>query len=293
MKVLLTGAAGNLGRAIIRTAQQGDEIVAVDLNQPDEPISSVADVHWHDGSYANRDLLAELLTGCDVVMHTAAAHPGNTKADQRDAYVDLNVKALDVMYRLMVDRKVPRMVYSSSAEVVIGASWSTNGAAVIGEDTHSYAFDSVYNMTKAMGETAGRYWSQTSGLQVAMMRYMAFAGAVRPKAGTELIAREMCPDDVARANWLAARCENMTADVFNIGPDCPLSSRDVVTGLSDPEAAIEKHYPGAVERLKAAKYGIRRNLFPVLRTDKARQILGWHPQYTFAAFLDTLDVESS
>ena len=289
MKLLLTGAAGNLGRAILRTASADDQIIALDLKQPADAVGSPGNVQWHEGTYANQTLLGKLLPGCDVIMHTAAAHPGNTPLDQRDTYIDLNVKALDMIYRQMLDAGVKRMVYSSSAEVVIGATWRTSGATVISEDMQTYAMDSIYNMTKAMGEIVGRYWHQKEGVQVALMRYMAFAGEPNPKAATELIVRELCPDDVARANWAAARCKTLGVETFHVAPDCPLDVHDVVAGLSDPHAVIEKHFPGAVELLGKNKFGIRKNLFPVLESSRTKQLLGWSPQYNFQTFLNQLD----
>ena len=94
--------------------------------------------------------------------------------------------------------------------------------------------------------------------------------------------------DAAEANLLAAERDRVEDDVFHIGPLNQLTSQDVVKGLTDPEAVLEKHYPGSVELLKKADVPIRPALWPVTRIDRARQILGWVPQYTFNDYLEHL-----
>ena len=64
MRILLTGAAGCLGRAIRRVAGGRHEFVNMDI----EP-GGDADVHR--GTFTDLELMRELMAGCDALIHTA------------------------------------------------------------------------------------------------------------------------------------------------------------------------------------------------------------------------------
>ena len=48
-----------------------------------------------------------------------------------------------------------------------------------------------------------------------------------------------------RANLLAASKPDLGCEILNIGPDTPLTNRDIVAAQHDPYAVIEKYWPGS------------------------------------------------
>jgi nucleoside-diphosphate-sugar epimerase len=76
--------------------------------------------------------------------------------------------------------------------------------------------------------------------------------------------------------------DGLRGDVFNIGPKTPLTNQDIIAANKNPDAVVEKYFPGAVEVLKANGYKLTWDEFwPVTSIRKAKLILGWKPQYTF------------
>jgi nucleoside-diphosphate-sugar epimerase len=64
MKTLVTGSAGHLGEAMVRTLlDRGDEVVSIDLR--DSPFTT------HPGSITDRKQVAACIKDVDVVFHTA------------------------------------------------------------------------------------------------------------------------------------------------------------------------------------------------------------------------------
>lgn len=69
MKVLVTGAAGFLGRQIVTALQRrGVEPVGFDL----EPSPNDVDVAWHNGSVLDPAAIAKAMLGAEAVIHAAA-----------------------------------------------------------------------------------------------------------------------------------------------------------------------------------------------------------------------------
>jgi UDP-glucose 4-epimerase len=282
MKLFVTGAAGNLGAAVVRKAvARGDEVVALDVNPAPGPVEIVA------GSVTDNDLVRELAQGCDAIIHPAALHGGHRETHSFADYIAVNVQGTQNLLQAAVDSGAKNFVYSSTAEVVIGRTWDSGGAMRYDEEAPTNP-DWKYPVTKLMAERLCWYYAHYHGLRVAAMRYMSFGAADDRRVGVGLVARHVPTDDVAEANLRAAELETMCFDVFNIGPDCPLTNEDIVRGLRDPEGVLEKYWPGSVPLLKAAGYSIPPILWPVADIIKAKQVLGWRPSWGFGDLIAEL-----
>jgi nucleoside-diphosphate-sugar epimerase len=109
------------------------------------------------------------------------------------------------------------------------------------------------------------------------------------KLGIALLNRYLTADDAARATLLAATAPGIRDEVFNIGPETPLTQRDTQEAMTDPAAVLERHWPGSVALLQ--KHGITPtfgNFWPVTRIDRAKRVLGWQPRDTFEKYLAQL-----
>ena len=282
MKLLVTGAAGNLGAAVVRkAAARGDEVVALDVTPAPGPVEIVA------GSVTDNDVVRELVPGCDAIIHTAALHGGHRETHSFADFIAVNVQGTQNLLQAAVDFGVGNFVYSSTAEVVIGRTWDSGGAVRYDEQAPTRP-DWMYPVTKLMSENLGRYYAHYHGLRVAAMRYMAFGAEDERRVGVGLVARHVPTDDVAEANLRAAELKTLCFDVFNIGPDCPLTSEDVVRSLQDPEGVLEKYWPGSVSLLQGAGYSIPATLWPVADITKAQQVLGWQPCWGFGYLIAEL-----
>lgn len=282
-KILLTGAAGKLGKALrqLDAARFGAEVEWVPMDVVTNDDSTI-----REGDFNDEALIEELLPGCAAVIHTAALHGRFRKTHTPAQFTDANVTGLVKLLEGCRKHGVGRFVFSSTMEVQIGRDWMASGMAVL--DEHSTPRpDWIYPANKLVGEHLGEYYHAVHGIEFAALRYMNFEKST--VLGIGMIARSIVVHDVATANLLAAIKPNLGYEVFNIGPDTPLTNQDIVAALDDPYGVIDRHWPGGAEVLRAHDIKIERDDFwPVTRIDKAKRLLGWHPEYTFEKYLREL-----
>lgn len=276
MRILVTGAAGCLGRAVRRLAAGRHEVVGVDLD-------TRGDGNLRQGSFTDRALMRELMAGCDAVIHTAALHGGNSETHSPIQFTETNVVGLQGMLETAVELGVSRFVFSSTMEVVIGRRWDSSGMAVVDEGTPPTP-DWIYPLNKLQCELLGQHYQRFHGVAFTALRYMWFGD--EPELTPHLLARFVVPDDVARANLLAAERNERDFHVLHIGPDTPLTQADIVRAATDPLGVVDRYWPGAAQALTAAGGELALNHFwPVTRIARARVALGWEPRVGFADYL--------
>jgi len=112
MKHLITGGCGFLGMVIARSLlAKGKSVVSLDVWQtPDQ----LPDVEFHLGSVLDRDLVRRLMTGVEVVHHTAALVP-LTKLNDR--FHEVNVEGSRVVAEEAARAGVKYFVHTSSSAV--------------------------------------------------------------------------------------------------------------------------------------------------------------------------------
>ena len=120
MRILVTGAAGFLGSALLRALASrapDDEIVALDL-APSPDARVAARVTWLSGALDDRDTIERArLQDVDVVYHLASL-PGALAERQPALGRRVNLDAtLDLFDRLAGSGRRPRVVYASSVAV--------------------------------------------------------------------------------------------------------------------------------------------------------------------------------
>jgi len=276
MRILVTGAAGCLGRAVRRQAAGRHEVVAVDVNPG-------GDDAVRQGSFVDLTLMRELMEGCDAVVHAAALHGRYSESHSPMQYTEVNVVGLQGLLELAVELGVGRFVFSSTMEVVIGRRWDSSGMAVVDESTPPNP-DWIYPLNKLQCELLGQHYQRFHGLAFTALRYMAFGD--EPVLAPSLLARFVVPDDAARANLLAVERNESDFHLLHIGPDTPLTNADIVRAATDPLGVVDQYWPGAGEALTRAGVELGHSSFwPVTRIDRARIALGWQPRVGFADYL--------
>jgi len=280
MKILVTGALGHLGSTVVSLAQEKHEMVTFDIREPDGEAPS----NFIQGDVANLDEVLRAAEGCDAIIHPAGLTGGHLSTNTHADFIRVNVTGTDNIFQAALKHGITKVCYSSTMEVTLGRDWMAWGASIQDEETPPRP-DSIYPLTKYIGEQIAHFFHDMHGIKVAIFRYMAFDSRPPETIGLGLIARWVWVQDVARANLLAAESERVEDDLFHIGPLNRLTPQDVVQSLTDPEGILEKHYPGSVELLQKANVPIRPVLWPVTRIHRARQVLGWIPQYTFDDYL--------
>jgi len=84
MRILVTGSAGHLGEALMRTLRESEhEPVGVDVL--DSPFTD------RKGSIVDRDFVRDAMRGVDAVLHAATLHKPHVATHRRQDFIDVNL----------------------------------------------------------------------------------------------------------------------------------------------------------------------------------------------------------
>jgi nucleoside-diphosphate-sugar epimerase len=176
MTVLLTGAAGFLGRAIVRAfTRDGIEVLATD--EADEsafvprPGTDTGRV-----TYVRRDLehesLADLVARASGVVYAAALTPADeTEGDVAERLLAVNLSGfLDVLGAMRTARECRRMLFVSSTSV-----YDQTADTTLDEDDLSPT-GGLYGAAKLAAESVGRQYAEIIGREFCAVRPTTLIG---------------------------------------------------------------------------------------------------------------------
>jgi UDP-glucose 4-epimerase len=84
VRILVTGSAGHLGEALVRSLREaGEDVVGLDLLH-----SAYTDV---PASVTDRAAVRKAMAGAEAVLHTATLHKPHVMSHARQEFVDTNV----------------------------------------------------------------------------------------------------------------------------------------------------------------------------------------------------------
>lgn len=230
--------------------------------------------------------MADLVAGCDAIVHTAGLHGHNLETHSREDFMRINVAATDNLLDLAVRHGVQRFVYSSTCQV-FGHHWDVMGVRRLSPDMPPNP-TTIYPLTKWLGEKLCEQASRQEAIGCVSLRYCNFNDGPWERYGTELCARSIWDGDAAQANLRALLAPGQEHGVYVIGPETRIEESDLQEGLTNPASVLERRWPGSVEILETAGYPIKAHLFPLLDISKARTELGYQPERTFDGLLDEL-----
>jgi NAD+ dependent glucose-6-phosphate dehydrogenase len=158
-KVVVTGAAGDLGQKVCRHLRSvaGIDVMAIDIAADDDPTIASADLAVFSPKWA------QLFDGADAVVHLAANR--RRYAPWRDLWRD-NVDATLNVYEAAARYGPMRFIFASSAATMDDYFWQEG---VIGTDLPESP-STHYGATKVFGERIGKSFAAHRGLSVVCLR---------------------------------------------------------------------------------------------------------------------------
>lgn len=305
MKILVTGGAGYVGSACLRTiARQGHAVLAYDNLVEGHP-AAVGDQKLVVGDIAETDKLTQVLRefGADAVMHFAAATYVGQSVEDPEYHYRNNIGGTLSLLNAMRAAGVKRMLFSSTC-----ATYGLSPQVPMSESTPQDPC-SPYARTKLAVEWMIRDFSHAYGLGFTLLRYFNASGASpdgrfgeyhNPEThliplvlsvalgqretikvyGTDYptpdgtcIRDYIHVDDLASAHLLAIQKTSIeTKQVFNVG-----------TGLGQSVFEIIQACETVVGRSIPREHAPRRPGDPpalVADPEKLMTELGWRPRYT-------------
>ena len=121
MKILVTGSAGHLGEAVVRTIQNtNDEAVGIDLLD--------SEFTHQVGSIVDRDFVRHCIDGIDAVIHTATLHKPHVASHARQDFVDINITGTLNLLEEAAEAGLKRFVFTSTTSAFGAALIPSEGA---------------------------------------------------------------------------------------------------------------------------------------------------------------------
>jgi UDP-glucose 4-epimerase len=110
MRILVTGSAGHLGEALMRTLQQSaHEAMGLDIKS--SPFTQ------HVGSITERGFVRECMRGVEAVLHAATLHKPHITSRTRQDFVDINITGTLNLLEEAASAGVKALVFTSSTSV--------------------------------------------------------------------------------------------------------------------------------------------------------------------------------
>jgi len=295
MKILVTGSAGHLGEALVRTLEKtSDEVVGLDIAA--SPFTSQV------GSIVDRATVKQCMRGVDAVLHTATLHKPHVATHSRQAFIDTNVTGTLNLLEEAAAAKVGSFIFTSTTSV-FGAALTPPRempAVWVTEDLRPIPRN-IYGVTKAAAEDLCELFHKDRGVGCLVLRTSRFFPeeddnpAIRDAyedgniKANEFLYRRVDLEDVVDAHLLALRrAPAIGFGRYIISATTPFQPDDLVE--------LRVNAPEVVRRMISdyeAEWTRRGwKMFPgidrVYVNDRARKELSWQPRNDFRQILDRL-----
>ncbi len=271
--VLVTGAAGNGGRAICRAlAEAGCTLRMADVAPPPTEDAAL-------GTFVRCDTRTPAdaraaVAGVDAVVHLAAWHNAH-----RPPVSDATVFAVNVDGTFNV--------LEACREAGIGA--------LVFASSMAYGWGSVYSVTKVLGEDLCRAYQRMTGAAVVLLRYHAFVPGPYLEFGARLLRNGVDRGDVAAATVAALRAAvGRRVGLFRtiVHSDHGMSPAVRADFRALGPAWCEARVPGARQLLEKYALALPETVEQHDLTEAA-EVLGWRPAIGFADFLRDLQLRDA
>lgn len=295
MKILVTGSAGHLGEALVRTLQaRGIDVVGVD--RLPSPYTNVV------GSIVDRATVDACMKDVDVVLHTATLHKPHVATHTRQQFVDTNITGTLNLLEASVSQGVRSFVFTSTTSTFGDALSPPDGspAAWITEDVQPIP-KNIYGTTKTAAEDLCQLFFRNHKLACVVLRTSRFfpeqddvperasAYADANLKVNELLYRRVDVEDVASAHWCAIeRAGTIGFGKFIITATTPFTQRDLAQLGVDAPSVVARYHPAYRARYAELGWKMLPTLDRVYVNDRARRALGWEPRYDFGRALRAL-----
>jgi UDP-glucose 4-epimerase len=295
MLVLVTGSAGHLGEALMRTLPEaGHRAVGLDVK--------ASAFTQHVGSIADRRFVERCFLGVDAVVHAAGLHKPHVDTSSRQVFVDTNVSGTLTLLEAAVEAGVRAFIFTSTTSGFGRALTPAAGApaAWITEDVVPRPRN-IYGVTKVAAESLCELVHRSHGLPCLILRTSRFfaesddCGAIRAAYEddnvkvNELLYRRADIQDVVAAHLLALeRAGDLGFGRYIVSATTPFMHGDLEELRRDAPSVLKRRVP----RYEAVYARRGWSMFPTIDrvyvNERARTELGWRPRYDFAAALDAL-----
>ncbi len=275
MRILLTGSSGRIGAFIARRLSVDHTVIGMDLKAA--PQTTVV------GSILNKELVRDLCSQVDVVVHTASLHAPQIGIVPDAEFRKTNITGHEILLQSCLMTNVKRFVYTSTTSLYGEALVPKDKAVWITEAVKPEPRD-IYDETKIAAENMCVEASR-EGLPCISLRMSRCFPEPEHLMAIYRLYRGVDGRDVAEAHALAVAAKATGYQVYNISARTPFTEADCPMLLEDAASVILKYYPWAREEFVKHVWRLPTEIDRVYVIDKAVTELGYAPKYNFEALV--------
>ncbi len=287
MKIVITGAAGRIGREIHARLAARHDVVGLD-RVPAPTVRVVCDL-------LDSGAVRAALVGADAVIHTAALHAPHVGRESDAEFRRVNVEGTRALAGQAIAVGVSRFVHTSTTALYGAAVPEAAGAGLaawIDEHTAPRPV-TIYHETKLQAEQLLQSYGRAGALVVTILRMSRCFPEPATRMATYRLHRGIDARDVATAHERAV--ETFTtggARMFVISATTPFLPEDCEALARDAPAVLRRRAPALVQAFARRAWLLPRTIDRVYDSREAARALRWRPIYGYDEVLNKLDARS-
>ena len=280
MKVLVTGASGRIGRAVV--ARLAHRYVVQGLDQVP---SSTA--HWV-GDLADVALLRRALRGVDAVVHAAALHAPQVGRLPDSLFQRINVEATRTLAEAAIAAGVGQLVYTSTTALYGDASTAADAATWVDEALAPQP-RTIYHHSKLAAEQLLARYADAGAFGLTVLRMARCFPEPAPQMAVARLHRGIDARDVAEAHALALATARPGSRLCVLSGATPFERSDLTALKHDAPSVLRARAPALVQAFAERGWPLPATIDRVYSAALAGRELGWQPRFGFEAVLQQLD----
>ena len=270
--ILVTGAAGRLGRRVVRQLMdKGYHVLGTDRVAFEDSPSPFVQAELRDTERANA-----LLTDAEAVIHMGAI-PG-PGADRYETFENNVLSTFNIMWAAM-NQNLHRVVFSSSA---FGMGWAHDPSAFVPlylplDEEHPMMPFEPYGLSKQIGECIGEMVARSTTTSIVSLR---FTNVVSPEQQAEFPWDAPTPEIPRTLVMWGYADPRDVAEAHVFGLEADISGHEAFL-LAQPTTRFRESTIDLIQQNFGNKVEIRGKLeenASVISTAKAQRILGFKPR---------------
>jgi len=295
MRILITGSAGHLGEALMRTLQNSQhDAIGLDVK--------TSLFTQRVGSITDRGFVKECMHGIDAVIHSATLHKPHIATHSRQDFVDTNVTGTLNLLEEAVSGGVTSFIYTSTTSAFGRALTPPEGApaAWITEEVAAVP-KNIYGVTKVAAESLCELIQHKTGLPCLVLRTSRFFPeedddrSVRLSFDdanlkvNELLYRRADIEDMVSAHLLAVeKAPGIGFSRYIVSATTPFTRDDLQQLRMNAPAVVKRYVPEFEAEYARRGWTMPQSIDRVYANELARMHLGWRPRHDFQSVVRSL-----
>lgn len=296
MKILITGSAGHLGEALMRSLRASQRHQAVGVDVRPSPYTDIV------GSIADPQIAKRSMDGVEAVVHTATLHKPHVATHTRQDFVDTNITGTLNLLEEAASNGVHAFVFTSTTSTFGAAMTPPPGAPAVwvNEDVVPVP-KNIYGVTKVAAENLCELFHRKLSLPCIVLRTSRFfaepddQGASRRAyndaniKANEFLYRRADIEDIVSAHLLAIdKAPSIGFGRYIVSATTPFKREDLLALRARAPEVVKRYVPAYEAEYAKRNWSMFPGIERVYDNQRARDELGWVPHYDFARVVELL-----